>query len=309
MPKDRHLASAIGCALLLTAASAGAQAVPAAPAPGPATGPVLTVGDTAAIAARNFMLYGAMLGATYQNALTAGDAGPPDVSQYFVNGAAVTTVPKEGQPGSQYYVNGAAATTVPSAPPSAPPSALSEALPPPIAPQADAGAGPSAAMPVNDASVFDASNLLDASGIPIGNAAILQAAAPVGESPEPLAEEFAPGELEVEHLADAAVAATVAHPTPTAGGSPPLPPAEGELAAADAKGAGFPSFGSSLRQALGEVAGDSFAVLQTFARWLALAAVLTGAGIFWWSRSARRRLPNLMTHDPGGSLDGLDPPP
>ncbi len=43
------------------------------------------------------------------------NAPTPDVTQYFRNGAAVTTVPSAGQPGSAYFNNGAAVTSVPSA--------------------------------------------------------------------------------------------------------------------------------------------------------------------------------------------------
>jgi hypothetical protein len=123
---------AVVAALFLSSAPrANAQQVsltigypPAAPTgatnPSPASAGPSPRGVAAALAYAQYLQY---LQALNYAALRGGTAS--DVQQYFTNGAAATTVPSAGQPGSSYFTNGAEATVL------RPPSAPSASAPPP----------------------------------------------------------------------------------------------------------------------------------------------------------------------------------
>jgi hypothetical protein len=94
----------------------GAATSTNASAPPPAYAPPSPRGVAQALAYAQYLQY---LQALNYAALRGGSAS--DVQQYFTNGAAATTVPSAGQPGSSYFTNGAEATVLraPSAAPAA----------------------------------------------------------------------------------------------------------------------------------------------------------------------------------------------
>jgi hypothetical protein len=102
----------VGCALAagIVLAASGVHAQLRSPAPLPA--PLQDEAAWAlAVQYEQYLLYLSL--ATHQGTQA------PDYGQYFSNGAAVTSVPSAGQPGSAYFTNGAEATLLPLAAPTA----------------------------------------------------------------------------------------------------------------------------------------------------------------------------------------------
>jgi hypothetical protein len=131
------LAAVIGAPATAVGGYGGEPPPSAPPPPMSASGPMYPAGGAiqgqAALAQlalyQQYLLYVAV-------ASTPPAKGPPpDVGQYFTNGAVVTTVPSASQPGGAYFANGAEATRLPltpsvgSAAASAAPPARSAPLP------------------------------------------------------------------------------------------------------------------------------------------------------------------------------------
>jgi hypothetical protein len=112
-------------------APSGVSATPAqAPMQGPSGAGAAYQGGAALAQVAAYQQYLLYLSLAREGAL--GPNPGPNPAQYFTNGAAVTTVPSAGQPGSAYFSNGAEATRLPPpAPAAAAAPSAAAALPPP----------------------------------------------------------------------------------------------------------------------------------------------------------------------------------
>ena len=108
--RARRIAGAVAASVFVAASSAAQPAPPAPISPPPQSASAAVQGEAAwaqLAAYEQYLLYLSLVS-------SQPNAPKPDLSQYLNNGAAVTTVPSAGKPGSAYFSNGAGVTSVPS---------------------------------------------------------------------------------------------------------------------------------------------------------------------------------------------------